>query len=285
MTGSDPERENLTGYNKAILNILEDSAEERAWLRDTQRAIMNLLEDLDAEKRWVEAANRQLAQSNAELEQFAYVASHDLQEPLRMVASYTQLLEERYKDIFDDKAKKIMFYAVDGARRMQSLITDLLEFSRVGSRGQPLVRTDSRTALAEALRNLATAIEESGATITSGDLPPVLSDPTQLVQIFQNLVGNSIKFRGPTPPQIHVSAVSREGDWTFCVRDNGIGIEEKYFRRIFVIFQRLHTREEYPGTGIGLALCRRIIERHGGRIWLESEPGLGSSFFFTLKPG
>jgi light-regulated signal transduction histidine kinase (bacteriophytochrome) len=270
-------------YGRALLNILEDFSEEKSRLADMQKAVLNILEDLDAVKRKVEAANQELARSNAELEQFAYVASHDLQEPLRMVSSYTQLLEHRYGDTLDDKAKKYIFYAVDGARRMQGLINDLLVYSRVGTRAQPLERTDSHAALGEAIHNLSSALAESGALVTNGDLPIVAADRSQLVQLFQNLLGNAVKFHGPDSPRIYVSAEPRGDEWVFCVRDNGIGIEAQHFDRIFVIFQRLHTREEFPGTGIGLALCKRVVERHGGRIWVESEPGVGSSFYFSLR--
>jgi light-regulated signal transduction histidine kinase (bacteriophytochrome) len=250
---------------------------------DYGRALLNILEDLDAEKSKVEAANRELARSNAELEQFAYVASHDLQEPLRMVSSYTQLLEHRYGDVLDDKARKYIFYAVDGARRMQGLINDLLAYSRLGTRGEPLQATDSHAALGEAIHTLSPALAESDALVTNGDLPLVLADRSQLVQLFQNLLGNAVKFHGRESPRVHVSAEARGDEWVFCVRDNGIGIEAQHFERIFVIFQRLHTREEFPGTGIGLALCKRVVERHGGRIWVESEPGKGSSFYFSLR--
>jgi PAS domain S-box-containing protein len=230
----------------------------------------------------LEKAAADLSTSNRELEQFAYVASHDLQEPLRMVSSYTQLLAERYRDQLDDKARQYIDYAVDGAVRMQRLINDLLVYSRVHSRGAAPVATDSHAVLGEALANLAAAIGESGALVTNDDLPTLPADPTQLLQLFQNLIANAIKFAGPVPPRIHVSARDLGREWLFSVRDNGIGIDPQYASRLFVIFQRLHTRQEYPGTGIGLALCRRVVERHGGRIWFESEPGQGSTFFFTF---
>jgi len=233
-------------------------------------------------ERQVKAANEDLERSNKELEQFAYVASHDLQEPLRMVSSYTQLLGQRYEGQLDEKAKKYIDYAVDGAVRMQRLINDLLTYSRVGTRGKPLEPTDAHAVLGEAVVNLAATIEESGALITNDDLPTVRTDASQLVQVFQNLLANAIKFRGAEPPRIHVSATDQGREWVFSVRDNGIGIERQYAARVFVIFQRLHTRQEYPGTGIGLALCKRIVERHGGHIWFESEPGAGSTFFFTV---
>jgi light-regulated signal transduction histidine kinase (bacteriophytochrome) len=230
----------------------------------------------------LEITLEQLSRSNKELEQFAYVASHDLQEPLRMVSSYVQLLAERYKDQLDERAQKFIHYAVDGAARMQSLIQDLLGFSRVSTRGLAFARIDSNILLAEALANLQTSISVSGAVITSDQLPVVYGDRIQIVQVFQNLISNSIKFCTNKPPKIHVSAEFRDGRWLFSVRDNGIGIDAKYAGKIFIIFQRLHTREEYPGTGIGLALCKRIIERHGGEIHFESEVGKGTTFYFTL---
>ncbi len=223
-----------------------------------------------------------LKRSNEELQQFAYVASHDLQEPLRAVASFTQLLSERYKGKLDKKADEFIAFAVDGANRMQTLINDLLSYSRLETRGKPQEPTDSHAALGRALANLGTAIQESGALVTNDDLPMVKADESQLAQLFQNLIGNAIKFHGQEPPRVHVSAIPRGGEWLFTVRDNGIGIAQEYRERIFSIFQRLHSREEYPGTGIGLALSKRIVERHGGKIWVESGPGSGSNFLFTL---
>jgi signal transduction histidine kinase/HAMP domain-containing protein len=224
----------------------------------------------------------ELERSNKELELFAYVASHDLQEPLRMVSSYTQLLERRYSDKLDDDAREFIGYAVDGANRMQRLINDLLEFSRVSTRGKPPERTDVAEVLGNVRLNLSVAIEETGALVTNDLMPVVRADAGQLGQLLQNLVGNGIKFRNGGNPQVHVRAVENEDHWEFSVRDNGIGIEQQYFDRIFVIFQRLHTKGDYPGTGIGLALCKRIIERHGGKIWVESKPAEGSTFFFTI---
>jgi signal transduction histidine kinase len=228
------------------------------------------------------AKEEELRRSNTELEQFAYVASHDLQEPLRMVGSYTQLLSRRYKGKLDADADEFIAFAVDGVTRMQRLINDLLQYSRVGTKGREPVPTQSETVLERALANLRIAIDDNKATVTHDPLPMVLADDRQLEQLFQNLVGNAIKFHGNEPPRVHIRAERSNGCWMFAVKDNGIGIEPQYFDRIFQVFQRLHTMKEYAGTGIGLAVCKKIVERHGGRIWVESEPGKGTSFQFTL---
>jgi len=225
----------------------------------------------------------ELNRSNEELQQFAYVASHDLQEPLRMVASYTQLLARRYKGKLDSDADEFIAFAVDGANRMQRLIQDLLAFSRVGTKGKELLATSSELALKQALRNLRAAIEDSGADVTHDPLPMVLADEMQLIQLLQNLVGNAVKYQSGGVPRVHVTAVMADGRWNFSVRDNGLGIDSKYFDRIFGMFQRLHGREEFEGTGIGLAICKKIVERHGGTIRVESEPGQGSRFHFDLE--
>jgi light-regulated signal transduction histidine kinase (bacteriophytochrome) len=225
-----------------------------------------------------------LARSNAELEQFAYVASHDLQEPLRAVTGYTQLLARRYSGQLDAKADEYIAFAVEGAARMQQLIKDLLMYSRVGRRGNELLPVDFLAVFEAAVANLEVAVAESGATLTHGDLPTVSGDFTQLAQLLQNLLSNALKYRSDQAPVIHVSAAGENGNMRFSVRDNGIGIDQKYSDRIFQLFQRLHTRDEYPGTGIGLAICKKIVERHGGRIWVESAPGQGSTFYFTI-PG
>ena len=224
----------------------------------------------------------ELARSNAELEQFAYVASHDLQEPLRTVANFAQLLLKRYRGKLDAKADDFIDFIVDGVTRMQGLINDLLAYSRVGNRGKESGPADSAALLRQALENLQAAVEESGAQITCERLPVVNCDGGQIMQVFQNLVGNSIKFRNGPPPRIHVGVERTAAEWVFSVRDNGIGIDPQYAGRIFEIFQRLHAQREYPGSGIGLAIARKIVERHGGRIWVESKLQQGATFFFTL---
>jgi len=228
-------------------------------------------------------AEAALQRSNAELEQLAYVASHDMQEPLRMIASYLQLVEQRYQDKLDADGREFIGYAVDGAKRMQVLINDLLTYSRVGTKARPFEPVNLQAVVETALTHLRIAIGESGARVeVAGPLPQVQGDATQLVQLMQNLIANAIKFHGSAPPEVHVDCTDEGAAWRVCVRDNGIGIEPAYFERIFVLFQRLHGRGAYPGTGIGLALCKRIVERHGGRIRVESTPGQGSAFCFTL---
>ncbi|MEG4576284.1 ATP-binding protein [Microcoleus sp. N3A4] len=227
-------------------------------------------------------SNQELARSNAELEQFAYVASHDLQAPLATIASYAQLLEKRYKDQLDSQANKFIGNIVHGCTRMQNLIDDLLEYSRVGRSQKPFQMTDCNYAVEQAIANLQGAIRDTQAVVTYSKLPAVMGDISQLVQLFQNLVGNAIKYRHDAPPVVHITACKQEKDWLFSVSDNGIGIATQHQERIFQIFQRLHTQKEYSGTGIGLAICQKIVERHGGSIWVESKPGQGSTFYFTL---
>ena len=250
-------------------------------------AVAGISTDITERKRAEETIQRitdDLLRSNSELEQFAYIASHDLQEPLRMVSSYVQLLARRYQGKLDSDADEFIAFAVDGAKRMQNLINDLLVYSRVGTHGNELKPVSAEYLLSEALTNLQLTMEESGATVTHDPLPIVQGDPLQLAMVFQNLLGNAFKFRGSEPPCVHVSARHENDEWIFSVRDNGIGIDPKFAERIFIIFQRLHDRTAYPGTGIGLSICKRIVQRHGGRIWVESEPGKGATFHFTL-PG
>jgi len=249
------------------------------------RATLGNLVDITERKQAEEESKRvmeQIKRSNAELEQFAYVVSHDLQEPLRMVASYTQLLARRYRDKLDADANDFIAYAVDGAERMRVLLNDMLDYSRVGTRGKPFKLTYCEGVLHQAITNLKVAIEESGALVTHDYLPTLIADEVQLMQLFQNLIGNAIKFRSQKPPRIHVSAETRSNTWLFSVRDNGIGIDPQHAQRIFEMFKRLHTREEYPGTGMGLAICKKIVERHGGHIWVHSQPGQGSTVYFTI---
>ncbi|PYU36485.1 MAG: hypothetical protein DMG31_00800 [Acidobacteria bacterium] len=280
---SAAEKARLEEAQRAVLNILDDFSNEKDHLQGTQRAVLNILEDFDLERVKVERTVGELKRSNDELEQFAYVASHDLQEPLRMVASYTQLLAKRYKGRLDPDADEFIAYAVDGSNRMQGLIQDLLAYSRAGAIGEALREISSEKALKEALANLRGTIEESGAVVTHDALPAITTDDTQLAQIFQNLVGNAIKYHGPEVPHVHVSATKNGGkEWIFSVRDNGMGIDPQYFERIFILFQRLHGRTEFKGTGIGLAICKKILERLGGRIWVESQPEKGSTFYFAL---
>jgi signal transduction histidine kinase len=226
--------------------------------------------------------SEQLTRSNSELEQFAYIASHDLQEPLRMIASYLELLERRYKGRLDDDADEFIGFAVDGAKRLQILIHDLLAYSKVGIQAPPPEMVNAEVVLDQAIQDMGISIHESNARVSHGPLPTVTGDRAQLGQVFRNLLGNALKFHSDLVPEVHVSA-SRDGEaWRFAVRDNGIGIEPQHFERAFRMFQRLHTREEYPGTGIGLAVCKKIVERHGGKMWVESNSGEGSRFFFTL---
>ncbi len=250
-----------------------------------ERALFGAFYDITARKQAEEALGRkaeELTRSNAELERFAYIASHDLQEPLRMVSSYVQLLAQRYQGQLDTDADEFIEYAVDGTRRMQILINDLLTYSRVSTKGKPFTVVDCQMVLQHACSGLEVAIEEAAALITHDPLPTVLADEVQMMQLFQNLLGNAIKFRGKQAPVVHVG-VERQGQlWLFSVRDNGIGIEAQFAERIFIIFQRLHNKVDYPGTGIGLALCKKIVERHGGAIWVESQLNQGATFYFTL---
>ena len=247
--------------------------------------VLFAIQDLTERKKAADVLARNadaLRQSNEELRQFAHIASHDLQEPLRMVSSYLQLLRKRYKGRLDKDADEFIDYATDGTHRMKRLIEDLLKYSRAGRTLTSATPLYSEEALRDALGNLKTALDESHARVTWDSLPRVSAEKVQLVQLFQNLVGNAIKYRGERIPEVRISARTSEAGWIFSVADNGIGIEAQYFDRIFAIFQRLHGRQEYEGTGIGLAICKRILQQHGGRIWVESEFGKGTTFFFEL---
>ncbi|NJM90468.1 MAG: GAF domain-containing protein [Hydrococcus sp. RU_2_2] len=283
------------------LLIAHQCSHPRQWSRFEIELLQQLANQIGialSQAQLLEAEVRQreeLARSNAELQQFAYVASHDLQEPLRMVTSYLQLLEKRYQGKLDSTANEFIAFAVDGANRMRTLINDLLSYSRVSTRGQPFESVDAKASLEVAIANLKIAINETGAVVKYDSLPQIMADASQLTQLFQNLIANAIKFRRENvPPQIEIGAARSEkenlarspkknsSEWLFWVRDNGIGIEPQYGDRIFVIFQRLHGRGKYPGTGIGLSICKKIVERHGGSIWVESEFGKGSTFHFTI---
>jgi signal transduction histidine kinase len=247
-------------------------------LRDSYTELEHTKDDL-------ERKSQELARSNDDLKDFAYAASHDLQEPLRIIRGYVQLLAKRYKGKLGADADDFIKYAIEGVGRMQRLIKDLLEYSRLGTNGETLKTSECVELVDHAVANLQAAIQESGAEVTYDHLPVIAADPSQLSRVFQNLIGNAIKFRGDEAPRVHISAERKGEEWVFSVRDNGIGIDPDQSDRIFMIFQRLHTREEYEGTGIGLAICKKIVERHGGRIWVESEAGRGSTFYFTIPTG
>lgn len=267
-----------------LWNLATESNEMAARLKKSYTSVENLQREIAEREKTEEALTHytaELKRSNEELRQFAYIASHDLQEPLRMIASYLQLIERRYKGRLDKDADEFIAFAVDGAGRLQEMISGLLAYSRVQTKGSPLKEVNCSEVLGNAVQNVKVAIEESGARITADRLPLVVGDPVQLVQVFQNLLSNAIKFRSERAPSVHVSAERKGDEWVFSVKDNGIGISPEYSDRIFNIFQRLHGRE-YPGVGIGLSLCRRIVERHGGLIWFESEAGRGTTFYFTI---
>ncbi|MDO8606334.1 MAG: ATP-binding protein [Phaeospirillum sp.] len=268
----------LREHSRAILAARLEKQSQALELQVAERT-----RNLEMAKSESEHRARQLAASNADLEHFAYVASHDLQEPLRTVTSFVQLLKHRYENSLDAEARDYIGFAVNGAKRMHNLILDLLAYSRVSTQGGAFTTCDLSHAMAEATGDLELAIAETGAVVTVGAMPVLECDQSQMVSLFENLIGNSIKYRQPgVPPVISVETRQEGGEWIFCVRDNGIGIDPQYQDRIFIIFQRLHIPGAFDGTGIGLAICKRIVERHGGRIWMESEPGKGAAFFFTL---
>jgi light-regulated signal transduction histidine kinase (bacteriophytochrome) len=269
---------NLTRLVPAVERELRE-ADVRREKREAEEALRRSHEELE---RKVEERTAELVRSNKELEQFAYIASHDLQEPLRMVTSYVTLISQRYKGRLDKDADEFIDYAVRGAVHMKALLNDLLAYSRVGTHGEPFELTDLNSVVRTATDNLKKRIEQSGAEIRHENLPGVFADKVQMVQIFQNLIDNAIKFCGSEPPRIEISSEWKKTEWVVSVNDNCMGIDQKHFDKIFIMFKRLHAGDEYPGTGIGLAVCKKIVERHGGRIWIESEPGNGSTFYFTI---
>ncbi|MGE5403119.1 MAG: sensor histidine kinase [Ignavibacteriales bacterium] len=249
------------------------------------RLLLSIFRDITDRKKVEEKLTQTISKleaSNKELEQFAYVASHDLQEPLRMISSYTQLLAKKYQEQLDETAREFINYAVDGSIRMQTLIKDLLAYSRITTKARAFEMVDCNDILDEVLDDLKISIEENKATIKTGHLPVISADPTQFRQLLQNLLSNALKFRTAKNPEIEIKTERGTNEWIFSITDNGIGIDPQYFSRIFLLFQRLHDRDSYPGTGIGLAICKKIVERHGGRIWLESEADRGTAFYFTM---
>ncbi|KKN34426.1 hypothetical protein LCGC14_0793740 [marine sediment metagenome] len=274
--------------SKKVMEIevyyLEDKPfleEERSLIKDIGNRLKGDIDRKEAEQELLRTLEN-IKFLNQELQQFAYVASHDLQEPLRMVISFTQLLAKKYEDKLDDDAKDYINYAVDGARRMQTLINDLLSYSRITTHEESFKIINIENVLEDIILNLQIKIKETSAKITYGEMPSLFADRTQLMQLFQNLIVNALRFRRKEPPQVHISVQQTSNEWIFSVKDNGIGIDQRFFKKIFIIFQRLHTRAEYPGSGIGLAICKRIVDRLNGRIWIESEVGKGSTFKFTI---
>ncbi len=266
----------------ALFNIIEDNRTEYHDLENTNRALLNILEDLSVEKEKVVVDNGRLTSANQELEQFVYVASHDLQEPLRMVSLYLQLLEKRYKDKLDKDVNDFIGFAIDGSNRMRALILDLLDYTRV-NKVKPFEDIKVNELLEEVLRDLSNQIKENNATINIENLPVIYGDRVLVGQLFQNLISNAVKFKDNRNLIIQISGKKNGGEFLFSIKDNGIGIQKEYADKLFIIFQRLNTKEQYPGTGIGLAICKKIVEKHGGKIWFESEFGQGSTFYFTVK--
>lgn len=276
------EKTKMKNTNTAVINILEDYGTEKNKMKHTQRAVLNILEDYGVEKTKSESANKDLQVANKELEQFAYVASHDLQEPLRTISIFVGLLEEKYSEKIDEDTKQYLKFIVNATSKMQNLIKDLLDFSQIG-RNISFAATDCNNILKEVIANIGATIKVSNAKITSTVLPVVIGNEIELRQLFQNLISNAIKFhKKNSNPEIEITFVEKETEYLFAFKDNGIGLEEQYKDRIFIIFQRLHSSTEYAGTGIGLATCKKIVALHNGKIWMESKLGHGSIFYFTI---
>lgn len=279
---AEDEKNFLGNTQKAILNILEDYSEEKKIAEDTQKAVINILEDYSLEKIAIEKMNSKLTSSNKEIEQFAYIASHDLQEPLRTISNYANLFQKQYKGKLDKDADKYLDIINKATGRMQTLIRDLLDYSRIGQ-DKKNTDIDCNLLLKDILNDMAIGIAENNATVNIGELPIVNGYLSGLKSLFQNLISNAIKFRkSDVNPMVTISAKTKGRVWVFEIKDNGIGIDKAFYDKLFIIFQRLHNKTEYPGTGIGLAHCNKIVELHGGKIWVESEPGKGSAFYFTI---
>jgi light-regulated signal transduction histidine kinase (bacteriophytochrome) len=276
------EKSKSLDIQNALLNILDDFSVEKENMENTQRAVLNILEDYSEEKGKVEIINNDLSTANKELEQFAYVASHDMQEPLRTISNFVMLLKEKYAGNTDEDIEQYIKFIMDATSRMQQLIKDLLDFSRIG-RNTIFAFVDCNTIFNAVISDLALSIKESNAKITSANLPVVFGNEIELKQLLQNLITNAIKFQKKNvTPEITISAEEKDTEYFFSVKDNGIGIEEKYNDRIFIIFQRLHLTSDYPGTGIGLATCKKILSMHNGKIWIESKADKGSTFYFSI---
>lgn len=279
---AEDEKNFLGNTQKAILNILEDYSEEKKNAEDIQKAVINILEDYSVEKVAIEKMNIKLTSSNKEIEQFAYIASHDLQEPLRTISNYATLFQKKYQGKLDKDADRYLDVINKATGRMQALIRDLLDYSRIG-RDKDNTDIDCNLLLKDLLNDMAVGISENRATVNVGELPHVNGYQSGLKSLFQNLISNAIKFKkSDVNPVVTITAKAKGQVWLFAVKDNGIGIDEAYFDKLFIIFQRLHNKAEYPGTGIGLAQCNKIVALHGGKIWVESEPGKGSAFYFTI---
>ncbi len=275
-------------FSTREINLVQSIAQQAANAIENANLYQKAQQEIKKRERLqaqLERYTHELERSNQDLQQFAYITSHDLQEPLRMITSYLQILERRYKGALDSDAEDFIYYAVDGARRMQELINGLLLFSRVKTQASELQITDSQEVMEQAKHNLQLVIDESSAQIYYEELPQIMADRTQLMQLFQNLISNAIKYNDSDPPVIHIHTKHQNEEWLFSFSDNGIGFDQDQSERIFKIFQRLHSRDEYPGTGIGLAVCKRIVERHHGRIWVDSQKGRGSTFYFTIPAG